>query len=64
VTLEVSIQGRPTSLSGQGRYADGKLDIEVHDPAGDFTLSLTESQWDGEIIESGGQLVIRLHAPQ
>lgn len=62
VRLEISIQGRPTVLNGQGRYADGKLWIDVTDEAGDFTLCLDESTWDGELLTQGGAFVIRLRS--
>ena len=60
VTLEFTIQGRSTTLSGIGRFADGQLCIDVKDDAGDFTLCLDEATWDGEMIESGEGYLIRL----
>ena len=60
VTLELSIHGRHITLSGTGRYADGQLHIDVKDPDGNFTLSLDEATFDGEMIVVGDRLTIRL----
>ena len=61
VTVELSIHGRQFSLAGTGRYAQGQLHIDVKDPAGDFTLSLDEAKFDGEMTVVGDRLTIRLN---
>ena len=60
VTVELSIHGRQVPLTGTGRYAGGQLHIHVKDPDGDFTLSLDEATFDGELIVVGDRLTIRL----
>jgi hypothetical protein len=60
ITLELSIQGTLRSFSGRGRYADGKLWIDVKDDAGDFTLCLEEATFDGELLAQGDSYLIRL----
>jgi hypothetical protein len=64
VTLEMKIQGRPVSISGTGRYENHCLLVDVKDAAGDFSLSLNESKWDGEITHLPGNdsFTIRLDA--
>jgi hypothetical protein len=62
VRLEISIQGRPTVLSGLGRYGDGKLWIDVKDQEGDFTLCVDQSTWDGELLKQGDTFLIRLRS--
>jgi hypothetical protein len=60
VTLEMRVQGRSVSLSGTGRYENHCLFVEIKDPAGNFAVSLDESEWDGEITPSNDGFTIRL----
>jgi hypothetical protein len=52
VTVKLALQGREVILSGTARYVNRFLLIDIQDAAGDFTLSLDESKWDGEITHS------------
>ena len=65
VTLEMRIQGRPVSLSGTGRYENHRLCVDIRDAAGDISLCVDESTWDGEMTHSpeNDSFAIRLDAP-
>jgi hypothetical protein len=64
IRLEISIAGRQTTFSGQGRYVDGKLWVDVPDDSGSFSICLDEAKFDGQMRATGGSLLIRLTAQQ
>jgi hypothetical protein len=65
VTVELALQGREVILSGRARYEKRCLLVDIQDAAGDFTLCLDESKWDGEITHSPDDdtYTIRLLSP-
>lgn len=60
VRVEISIAGRQSTFNGQGRNLDGKLWVDVPDESGNFSICLDESKFDGQMLATGGSLLIRL----
>ncbi len=60
VAVQMQVQGRDVSLSGNARYSNGQLEIDVADPAGNFTILLNDATWAGSIHRdaAGGHTIL------
>ena len=65
VQVELDLGGRCVTVSGVAEYDNGALRVAIQDPAGDFTLVLSDALWNGEVTDApdGSGFLLRLHEP-